>query len=61
MANDKRKHLSGKAGTIPIHTFFKKKEDPQLNEGFYEVNKVNFVAKFESEADREFYRKFSKK
>ena len=61
VANDQRKHLSGKAGSIPIHTFFKYKEEPQVNEGFYEVNKVNFVAKFESQADREFYRKFSKK
>ena len=61
VANDKRQHLSGKAGSIPIHSFFKYKEEHQLNEGFYEVNKVNFVARFESEADREFYKKFSKK
>ena len=25
VANDKRKHLSGKAGSIPIHSFFKYK------------------------------------
>jgi hypothetical protein len=24
VVNDKRKHLSGKAGSITIHTFFKK-------------------------------------
>jgi hypothetical protein len=61
VANDKRQHLSGKAGSIPIHTYFKYKEEPQLNEGFYEINKVNFIAKFSDDADKEFYRKFSKK
>lgn len=61
VANDKRQHLSGKAGSIPIHTFFKYKEDPQNNEGFYEVNKVNFIAKFANDEDKDFYRKFSKK
>lgn len=61
VANDKRKHLSGKAGSIPIHSFFKYKEEPSLAEGFYEINKVNFITKFASEEDKEFYRKFSKK
>ena len=61
VANDKRKHLSGKAGSIPIHSFFKYKEAPELEEGFYEINQVNFLAKFDSEEDKEFYRKFSKK
>ena len=61
VANDQRKHLSGKAGSIPIHTFFKYKQAPGKDEGFEEVNKVNFIAKFESEADKEFYRKFGKK
>ena len=53
--------MSGKAGSIPIHTFFKYKEPPQLEEGFYEVNQVNFIAKFDSPEDKDFYRKFSKK
>lgn len=61
VANDKRKHLSDKAGSIPIHTFFKYKEKPSLDEGFYEINKVNFIAKFDSNEDRDFYHKFSKK
>ena len=61
IANSNRVHLSGKAGSIPIHTFFKYKEPPQLNEGYYEVNQVNFIAKFDSAADKEFYHKFSKK
>ena len=30
VANEHRKHLSGKAGSIPIHTFFKYKEEPRL-------------------------------
>lgn len=61
IANDKRKHLSGKSGSIPIHTFFKYKEEPQLKEGFEEIQKVNFIAKFASDDDKEFYRKYSKK
>lgn len=52
VANDKRQHLSGKAGSIPIHSFFKYKEEPTLGEGFYEINKVNFIAKFNDDADR---------
>jgi len=48
VANDKRNHLSGKVGSIPIHSFFKYKEPPTLDEGFYEINRVNFVAKFEN-------------
>lgn len=61
VANDKRNHLSGKAGSIPIHTFFKNKEEPDLGEGFYEINKVNFIAKFVNELEKDFYRKFTKK
>ncbi len=61
VANDKHAHLSGKAGSIPIHSFFKYKEQPQLAEGFYEINKVNFLAKYSCDGDREFYHKFSKK
>ncbi len=61
VANEKRKHLSGKAGSVPIHTFFKYVEEPQLGEGFYEVNQVNFVAKFNDEDDRQAYHQFSKK
>ena len=61
VANDQRKHLSGKAGSIPIHTFFKYKEEPVVGEGFYEVNKVNFITLFQNEGDKDFYSKFSKK
>lgn len=28
VANDKRQHLSSKAGSVPIHTFFKYVEEP---------------------------------
>jgi len=31
VANDKRAHLSGKAGSIPIHSYFKYREEPDLN------------------------------
>lgn len=46
LVSDAREHLSKKAGSIPIHSWFKYKEDPTLGEGFYEINQVNFIAKF---------------
>ncbi len=44
--NAVRKHFSGRAGSMPVHTFFKYVEEPTLDEGFYEINRVNFIAKF---------------
>lgn len=61
VANDKRKHFSEKAGSIPIHSFFKYVEEPMLTEGFYEINKVNFIAKFNDDTDKDAYHQFSKK
>lgn len=61
IANDKREHFSGKAGKIPIHTWFKNVEEPSTGEGFYEVKKVNFLAKFSGEDDKKAYQSFSKK
>ena len=58
--NDKREHFSGKAGSIPIHTWFKNLEEPETSEGFYEVKKVNFLAKFNDEADKQAYHCYSK-
>ena len=53
--NTVRKHFSDKAGSIPIHSWFKYVEEPQLNEGFYEINKVNFLAKFNDNEDKNAY------
>lgn len=61
VANDKREHLSDKAGKIPIHSWFKYVEEPTTDEGFYEVKKVNFVAKFTDDEDKKFYHCYSKK
>jgi hypothetical protein len=61
VVNDKRKHLSGKAGSIPIHSWFKYVEAPQTNEGFKEVKKINFIAKFNDDEDKKAYEAFSKK
>jgi hypothetical protein len=36
-------------------------EEPSLDEGFYEIHEVNFVAKFNDEDDRQAYQQFSKK
>lgn len=46
VVNNKREHLSGKAGSIPIHKWFKDLEEPTVAEGFKEVKKINFIAKF---------------
>ena len=40
---------------IALHIFFKKLEIPSVSEGFESVIKVNFVPKFESDADRDTY------
>ena len=56
----KRVHLSGKAGKIPIHGWFKYLEEPTLNEGFYEIKKVAFVAKFNDDEDKKAYQSITK-
>ena len=50
--NTIRKHFSGKAGRIAQATYWKYVEKPTVDEGFYEVKEVNFVAKFHGEADK---------
>lgn len=35
-------------------------EEPQLAEGFYEIKKVAFVAKFEGDADQKAYQSITK-
>lgn len=42
--NKHRTHLSGRVGRIPIFSFFKKVEQPQLSEGFSSIETVNFIA-----------------
>ena len=37
IGNEKREHFSGKAGKVPIHSWFKYLEKPTVGEGFYEV------------------------
>ena len=60
IANDKREHFSGKAGSIPIHSWFKYLEKPTADEGYYEIKEVNFLAKFKDEEDKKAYQAFSK-
>lgn len=61
VVNAVRKHLSGKAGSIPIHSWFKYLEEPQVGEGFKEIKKINFIAKFNDDEDKKAYEVFSKK
>jgi len=57
--NKHRTHLSKRVGSMPIHTFFKKFEEPQVQEGFEEVREVELVAgPFESEADERLFFSF---
>lgn len=51
--NEGREHLSKRVGKIPIAVFFKKLQPPRKEEGFAGVEEVNFVAKFESDKDRD--------
>lgn len=54
--NKHRTHLSKRVGSMPIHTFYKKFEEPQTQEGFEEVKEVELVAgPFESEADERLF------
>eukprot|EP01022_Parablepharisma_sp_SALTPOND_P008886 TRINITY_DN1371_c0_g1_i1.p4 TRINITY_DN1371_c0_g1~~TRINITY_DN1371_c0_g1_i1.p4 ORF type:complete len:449 (+),score=64.45 TRINITY_DN1371_c0_g1_i1:17727-19073(+) len=53
--NTERKHLSKHVGRIPIFTYYKKFEMPEIAEGFTEVKEVHFVAKFESEKDKDMF------
>lgn len=56
VSNKNHKHLSKKAGRIPIHTFFKYLEYPKLSEGFSEIKVVNNVPSFfENEKDKKEY------
>ena len=49
-----RNHLSKRVGSIPIHTFFKKLQKPDISEGFDEVNEIHFnPGPFENEKDEE--------
>lgn len=52
--------MSGKAGKIAIHGWFKNLEEPKVNEGFYEVKKVAFVAKFNDDEDQKAYQSITK-
>lgn len=58
VGNAVRKHFSGKAGRIPIATWWKHMQKPTLDEGFYEIKEVNFIAKFEDDIDKQEYLKF---
>ena len=54
--NKYRKHFSEAVNVIPIHTFFKYYEEPNKNEGFNEIVKVNFVpGPFDSENDEKLF------
>ena len=54
--NKNRKHYSGHLNNIPIHTFFKNFEQPEIKEGFKEIVQVNFVpGPFENEKDKKLF------
>ena len=54
--NKNRKHYSDHVNNIPIHTFFKNFEQPEIKEGFTEIVQVNFVpGPFENEEDKKIF------
>ena len=54
--NKNRKHYSEPVNNIPIHTFFKNFEQPEITEGFKEIVQVNFVpGPFENEEDKKIF------
>ena len=52
--NQNRDHLSKKVGSIPIHVFYKKYQEPILEEGFDEIYKVHPKFNPINEAERKF-------
>ena len=54
--NKNRKHFSGHVNNIPIHTFYKNYQKPEISEGFNEIVDVNFVpGPFENEDDKKIF------
>ena len=54
--NKNRKHYSGHVNNIPIHTFYKNYQKPEISEGFNEIVDVNFVpGPFENEDDKKIF------
>lgn len=53
-----RNHMSKKAGSIAIHTFYKNYEEPEYTEEFDEIRTVNPVMKFESTEEQTFFQLF---
>jgi bifunctional polynucleotide phosphatase/kinase len=57
--NEGREHLSKRVGRIPIATFFKKFQPPEKSEEFTNIEEVCFVAKFESDKDKDTFNSLS--
>ena len=55
-ANEHREHMSKSVPSVAIHTWFKNFEEPTTKEGFDDVVKIGFVAKFTSAKDEEAYK-----
>ncbi|KRX07873.1 P-loop containing nucleoside triphosphate hydrolase [Pseudocohnilembus persalinus] len=54
--NNGRQHLSGKVPKIPIHSFFKNHEKPNLSEGFKSIQTVQFIpGPFKNEEDEKMF------
>lgn len=53
-----REHLSKRVGSIPIHIFFKKYEEPSLEEGFDEIYQVFPKLKVEGEEEMKFLKMY---
>lgn len=58
--NKHHAHLSKKISSIPIHSFFKNREPPTLDEGITSILEVQFAAgPFDNEEDEKVYNQFT--
>ena len=57
--NTNREHLSKRVGKMPINIYYAQYKAPTISEGFTEIKKVQFVAKFVNEKDKECFNQAS--
>ena len=57
--NQHRAHLSKHVGKMPINIFYSQYKEPTMAEGFSDILKVRFVAKFESDKEKEIFNTFT--
>lgn len=57
--NQQRKPISKRVGAIPVHTFYKHYEKPDLAEGYVAIKNINPLVKCDTEYEKKFYTYFT--